>query len=64
MKKCRKKISLGREARQILFKMPPDLFFALHQRAHHEEKSVNFIVNELARQGLEMKNPMPADGYR
>jgi len=61
MKKSRRKITLGREARQLLFKMPPELFFALHQRAHQEGKSVNFVVNELTLQGLERKSPTSAD---
>ena len=56
-KRNRKKMKLGREARQILFKMPPDLFFTLHQHARQKGKSVNMIVNELTRKGIESQNP-------
>ena len=57
MKQTRLKMELGREARQILFKMSPDLFFELHQRARQERKSVNMIVNELTRKAIESQNP-------
>ena len=43
---------LGREARQILFKMQPDLFFALHQRAAENNRSLNFEVNLIVREAL------------
>lgn len=56
-KQTRRKMALGREARQVLFKMSPDLFFEFHQRARQEGKSVNMIVNELTRKGIESQNP-------
>ena len=54
--KPRKRAIIGREARGILLKCNPDLFYALHNRAREENKSLNLAVIEAVQRGLQ-QNP-------
>lgn len=60
--KPRKRAQIGRDARGILLKCDSNLFHALHQRATQENKSLNLTLIEVVERGLNVKNPMPADG--
>ena len=50
--KPRKRAQIGRDARGILLKCNPDLFYALHYRAREENKSLNLAVIEAVERGL------------
>lgn len=59
--KPRKRAQVGRNAHGILLKCNSDMFYALHQRATQQNKSLNLTLIEVVERGLNVKNPMPAD---
>jgi hypothetical protein len=58
--KPRKRAKIGRDARGILLKCNPELFYALHHRAIREHKSLNLTLIEVLQHGLNAESPMSA----
>jgi len=53
LQKRRKYLAIGTQPRQILLRLPPELFHRLRQRAKANKRSLNFECNEIIRSALE-----------